>query len=325
MSRIISSIDLGKFFASILIVVVHCRPLSVYPQMDYYLTGLCRIAVPFFFIASSYFFFKSEKDIWTFVKRLLLLYLAWFVIELPLTVQRFFIDTDNSLLYNCFLFFRGLFINSTFYASWFITALWQGVLIVWWLSKKINNKWLFGIGIICFIIACMWSMYRETINGTVIWPFFKVLGVLLAPSNSFIIAIPYCIIGKYFAEHPNLRINKPAAIIPIVMILALELWLCRNIGYMSDSYFSLIVICPILFLFLLNWDISFNPTISKFLRNCSILIYLLHLPVLHLLNTHLHSPLSGFALLSVVFLCSLFFASIIIFASKKIRILKYLY
>ena len=308
-----------------MIVVLHCRPLSAYPHLDYFLTGICRIAVPFFFIASSYFFFKSDKNIWTFVKRLLLLYFAWFIIELPLTIQRFFIDTDKSLLYNCFLFFRGLFINSTFYASWFITALWQGVLIVWWLSKRINYKWLFGIGIICFILACMWSMYRETINGTVIWPYFKVFGVLLAPSNSFIVAIPYCIIGKYLAEHPNLSIKRKGAVIPISLILALELWLCRDIGYMSDSYFSLILISPFLFLLLLNWDVSINPTISKYLRNCSILIYLLHLPVLNLLNSNLDTPLSGFALLSLVLFCSLFLATIIISASKIVRILRYLY
>ncbi len=325
MPRVISSIDIGKYLACILIVVLHCHPLDSFPELDYYLTCFCRIAVPFFVLSSSYFFFRGSKDIRLYIRRLLVLYLCWFILELPDTIHRFFFESERSLAYNCFLFFRGLLINSTFHASWFITALWQGVLIVWWLSKRINQYVLYAIGIVCFLIACMWSMYREVIDGTVIWPAFKAFGIVFAPANSFIVAIPYCIIGKYIAEHPNLSIKRPGILFPLFFIMALEVLLCRNIGWMSDCYLSLILVCPILFLLCLNWDVAIRPDFSKYLRNCSILIYLLHLPIKNLLTAYTQLPMYGTYTFFLVFICSMLFATLFIIASERIRFLKYFY
>lgn len=326
MSKAIHSIDIWKFISCTLIVLLHCRPLSSHPLSDYFLTCFCRIAVPFFFIASSFFYFRSGKDIGAFVKRLLILYLCWFIIELPLTIPRFFVNNDNSFYYNSFLFIRGLLINSTFHASWFITALWQGVLIVWWLSKKISTKSLYLIGGFCFLLACSLSMYRELFSQTAIWPILRYIGIFLAPANSFIIAIPYCIMGKFFAEHQDYQVKYKGLYLTAGVLLAcLEVWLCRDIGYMSDVYLSLFLISPCIFLIVLNWEIQINPSVSKYLRNCSILVYLLHLPILYLLTTYTSLPKGTPMILVCVFFCSMLLASLIIWASKKIPQLRYLY
>lgn len=322
----IYSIDLAKFIGAVYIVALHCRLFYNLGSADYYLTCFCRIAVPFFFIASSYFFFKGQKSIWEYVKRLLILYLCWFIIELPITIQRFFIDSDEGLYKNIFLFLRGLFINSTFFASWFITALWQGMLIVWWLSKKVSNKVLALIGSICFLIACVWSMYREVFIPTPIWPAFKLFGVLLAPSNSFIIAIPYCILGKYFADNPEVSIKRPPIVlIFLALIAALEVYLCRNIGYMSDSYLSLILLCPCVFISVLHWNVKISPESSKYMRHCSILIYILHLPIRYLLIRYLSLPDYGAITFLIVLSCSALSAMIIVWLSQKYPILRFLY
>lgn len=326
MSKIVSSIDLSKFVASLLIVVLHCHPFEAFQQTDYYITTLCRIALPFFFIASSYFYFKGNKSIWVFIKRLLILYTCWFLIELPLTIYRFFINTDNSLLYDSFLFTRGLLINSTFFASWFITALWQGVLIVWWLSRRLSDKVLFAIGLLCFLLACSWSMYREVFIQTPLWPVLRYIGIFLAPSNSFIVAIPFCIIGKYFADHPDIRVKYPGIFIPILLlIVVLEIWLCRPIGYMSDTYLSLILICPCIFLSILHWNLWLSQEVSKTIRNCSILIYLLHLPIRYLIGKFSSIPESGAIMFAIVLPCSIFLALIIVQASKRYHVLRYLF
>ena len=328
MARLIQSLDLAKYIGALLIVAMHCHPFVSYPQVDYFFTAICRIAVPFFFITSSYLFFSGNKSIWDFVKRLLILYLCWFIIELPLTVFRFFIDSEESFAYNCFLFLRGLFINSTFHASWFITALWQGMLIVWWLSKKASRNVLIAVAVVCFAIACAWSMYRNLITDLPIWPAFKYFGIIFAPSNSFIAAIPYIVAGKFISEGlgsqmDDKKLGLTGAIGLLVWVL--EIYLCRRICYMSDAYLSLIIVCPVIFMAVLRTPVNMGTSVSYFLRNCSILIYLLHLTLVYLFSRFGSMEEVGPKITLYVMLISVAVASLIVLMSKKWKALRYLF
>ena len=65
-----SSVDLVKFIAALLVVALHARPFIFDEDMDYYAICFCRIAVPFFFVATSFFFFLKEKpDIKKYTKK----------------------------------------------------------------------------------------------------------------------------------------------------------------------------------------------------------------------------------------------------------------
>ena len=124
-----SSVDLFKLIAAILVVCIHTHPLCNYEEADYFLTCFCRIAVPFFFCFSSFiFYYKKSHSILSYVKRMLKLYCVWFIVELPFIYFRFFYDQPISIA--SIKFIRGLLIHNTFYASWFITASWQAMVIV---------------------------------------------------------------------------------------------------------------------------------------------------------------------------------------------------
>lgn len=140
-SKSYNSIDLFKFIAAILVVAIHTHPFGENPDVDYYFTCFCRIAVPFFFITTSFFFFRKAKpDIKAYTKRLSILYLLWFIIELPLVYYRFFVAFDHPLPIQILNLFRSLFFSNTWAASWYIMASIIAVNIVYFLSRKINNK-----------------------------------------------------------------------------------------------------------------------------------------------------------------------------------------
>ena len=143
-SKNYTTVDLFKFIASIMVVAIHTQPYISNALADYWITSACRIAVPFFFVVGSYFYFSSNKPIWNYIKRLWVLYLVWFVIELPFIYERFFIGTPffKGMIY----FIRGLLLNNTFYASWYITASWQALLITYLLAKR-STVLLYIIGI----------------------------------------------------------------------------------------------------------------------------------------------------------------------------------
>ena len=169
-------------------------------------------------------------------------------------------------------------------------------------------------------------MYRGLLEHTQSWPVFKILGSILMPPNSFIIAIPYCIIGKYFADHPTVSIKHNGLLLLFSLSLGvLEVYFCRNIKYITDVFLSLLLICPCIFYFVLNWKIQINKSFSTFLRNCSILVYLTHIPILFLLKTYTPLSTGGFMLLFTVFSCSMILSTFIQLASKRIPLLRYLY
>ncbi len=93
-SKNLASVDLFKLIAAIMVVAMHSHAFIQNANLDYWLTCLCRIGVPFFFVVGSYFYFKSNKPISKYIKRLLILYIAWFIIEIPLIYEQFFVGVS---------------------------------------------------------------------------------------------------------------------------------------------------------------------------------------------------------------------------------------
>ena len=321
------AIDVFKFIAATMVVALHTRPFIELGVWDYYFSCLFRIAVPFFFTFSSFIFYKKGKRIGDYVKRMLILYACWFVIELPLIINNFFIIPDKPIIEKLLIFLRGLLINSTFPASWFITASWQGMLIVYLLSKRFDWKGLFIIGLICYLSSLPGTMYYGLISGTPVYKLYWYgYNIILCPANSFITAIPFIVIGKYLAEK-DVTIEKGQNLLLLFLALCigiLEVVLCRDSYYMNDTYFSLLLFCPLLVLLLLNSTVRIPDSVCRFLRKSSILIYILHLPVFTLLQRFLQLAYGGHAFI-LTLLISVLISSIIITLSKRITILKYLY
>lgn len=321
-----TGLDVGKFLAALLVLTLHVHPLSANASGDFWLSCLCRIAVPFFFITSSYLFYKRGGDIRKYVFRILILYAVWFVLEAPLTFHRFFIAPDKPFSYNLLIFLRGLAVNSTFYASWFLTASWQGMLIVWWLSKKMNRTWLTVIGLLCFLSTLPGTMWYGLISGTPVRPIYWFYNMVLCPANSFIVAIPYCILGKFLAESKREMPKKTLLLFLAVACLfsVVEAGICKDSYWMSDTYLGLLFLSPLLVSLMAKTEVPIGTETSRCLRSMSTLIYLSHLPIRYLFTSTLHLPEGG-RLLILTLAASLVFSLAVFLLSRRVRLLRYLY
>jgi serine/alanine racemase len=140
--KVYNSIDLFKFIAAILVVAIHTHPFAE-TGVDYYFTCFCRLAVPFFFVATSFFFFhRPEPNIKAYTKRLGTLYLLWFILELPFVYEKFFVTFDHSLPLQILNFIRCLIFSNTWWVSWYIMACIIAVNIVYYMDKrfKVSNS-----------------------------------------------------------------------------------------------------------------------------------------------------------------------------------------
>ncbi len=336
--------DILKFILSFLVVAIHTQlfPSVLYPWL--------RIAVPTFFMITSYFIFgklKSISDdasrtviIKKFVIRNLKLYLFWFVLLLPLTLYlRRDIYFANGILVGLWNFVKNLMFGSTFIASWYIMASVIGVLLIFILSKRIGNKLLLAITSVIYILIALKSSYYSLFEqNAVISTIVNIYNTFFGdPVLSFPASLFWITCGKCFAEETF----KPKKSICIIMCLSSCVLLYGEWLFVkglsgsldNDCYLLLPPVCVGLF----GWILTCKPIHSRFsiyFRRCSTVMYALHAtlaPVILVLYRRLFNidfALLNFVTVSVICLVVYAFIEIILkhkTHNKVLGLLKYSY
>ena len=308
-SKVYTSVDLFKFFAAALIVCIHTRPFYAHPTLDLYWTRLiCQVAVPFFFCFSSYIFFKRGKSIKSYIKRMLSLYLVWFIIEIPFIYLRFF--HHQPILPATKTFIIDLLFHNTFFASWFITASWQAMLIVWLLAKRSETvTYLTGLA--------FFGLFTYMVGG----------GNLLFLNDalklpSFVQAVPYVTLGYFMAKHEGRPIKNKTGLLLLLLFLIIAVLEVRF--FLPSATIGILPLTFILVLLLINNNFMENTPFVGFCRKSSILIYLLHGVIKHIL-VMVTEVGYGPTMFMVTWTISVLFAYIIIKGSGKFSLLRKLY
>lgn len=323
-----AAFDVAKFIAAILVVAIHTHPF--HGNTDYWFTGICRIAVPFFFASSSFFFWRNpNRDIKKYLKRLLELYAVWFVLELPYVLRRFFLASELSRTEQVYDFISHLFLGNTFYVSWYLMASIIAMGIIFFLSKKLNNTQLFLVAG-CFYIICLLSSSYYYLTTAIPHPWIQyVVSKGINLENSFFAALIYMVIGKVLAE--NVEVVSKASrntvcwcFVAVALLGILEIGFMADYVRFSDAYVTLPLITFFLLVLLLKFDVRIPADLSRTLRETSILVYLLHAVVqgkLPLIGMGYH----GKKAFIIVLFFSILVSLLIIFLSKKFRVFKLLY
>lgn len=254
-------LDLVKLILSFMVVAIHAK------LFDPYLYPWLRLAVPLFFMISSYLFFskvklcqsKEEKlqALKKFTLRNIYFYAFWFIVLFPLTaiLRGWF---NQGILNGIVTILINLFIGSTFVASWFISALVIGTAIVFLASKKLNNLALFIIGAVLYLLISIRSSYMFVFKDWIemlqaVATFEAYLG---SPINAFPAGIFWIICGKIFADGGFKMKIKPCAVLlgaSLGLLLAEWLLLKHFSGnYNKDFYIMLAPSCLAFFNILIN-------------------------------------------------------------------------
>ena len=279
-----NALDILKLVLSVLVMLIHTGIDKTV------ISPLLRIAVPLFFIISSYFFFlKIEKmsdeqgrrnALIHFVKRNLLLYLLWSAVQLPiiLYVRGYYRDFSwRDLL----LFLKELLLGSSFTGSWYIMALVIGTVFIYYLSKKISPARLVVITLPIYVLCCFatnyWNLFEDGgVLHTFILGYRKYMGVVFY--TSFPVSFFWISVGCLFAKWRK-AFKFPSLIVMLAasaLLLAAErvLIVMCGLAVTDDCYFSLMLFCPVLFLLVRQCGFTLN---SRFrIREISVLIYVTH-------------------------------------------------
>ncbi len=331
-----SNLDVLKFIMALVIVWLHS---GFYPPC---LSPLLRIPVPVFFIISAYLFFRKlytveaegaasgRRRLAKFVKRSLILYAFWFVVTFPVTyVNRHYGgmglgDMISNIIY-------GIFLQSTFVASWYITALVISVIIVYALRRHLLVA--LAIGGAMYVVCCIETNYYYAFPAFV-GRYSSVFGSYDI-FTSFPAGIFWVAVGAVIAKCGTCRLNVLPWLLLSLLILAAEYVVTRyfNFSKADDCYLSLMLVAPLLFLYVNSMVVRELP-FALGLRKAATIFYCSHgslLMIVQKANKLIFAPesvmtLRGLCLLAALVACTVVSLIIIRLASQpKFKWLKYSY
>lgn len=251
-----NAIDVLKFVMATMIVAMHtslCKELA---------NPWFRIAVPIFFILSSYFFFKKlnemtseekENRLRYYVKRIFLLYVFWLIVLSPFVLTiKWDTLTSHGPLVMIFYIIRSILTGNFFGASWFLVALLIGVPMIFYLSKWLSTNWLLFATLIiniCIVLQCGYGkgctpieLFRTLMS--------KTLGTGL--EFTFLVSLFWIAVGKWFAETfiriRNIFLYIGCVISMICLYLENKFVDNYDCAFRHDLYVSLIPLCMFLIL-----------------------------------------------------------------------------
>ena len=281
-----NNLDLFKFIFAIVVVAIHTTPLKdISDNANWYFSNtFCNMAVPFFFVASGFLFFSklqglSEADeksrLKKYVLHIIKMYLVWCVIWIPWKALNFYNLGHFNLSDGAGYLWNVIFCSGGD-ALWYLNALALGIMLVYFLQKKVGGTPTLIIASIVYIIGVMISSWYNIFGNNPIGNFYyKLFGTT---DNGLFTGFIYISIGMAIANKKNTNtfINWIMSGILFALLVA-EAVLIRKCALNYNDVCNLFTM-PIFIYFLFCGILSITCKGNKYihLRNYSTLIYLSH-------------------------------------------------
>lgn len=270
--------------------------------------SLIRNAVPFFFITSSFFIMKRERDtdVKRYWKRILKLYMFWSIINF------IFINAlTNNITLNTILTCIYQFVFNGYNVLWY---LW-GILIILPLLRKIKNG---GAKPFCFLIIAlfafmfnrMYTHYGSMENPGLLWAWAKFLyGGKIVGITNICLALTYLSIGTYFSmikDKENIIVNVILIAIGVIMM---------HFERHKDVALGVPVIAFGLFPLVKKWNLNCSFLSFRWLRKMSTVIYFIHSVVI-IAVCQLVSNMNAFSIWCIIIMCCIILSASLLWLSR---------
>ncbi|QOD85856.1 acyltransferase family protein [Weissella viridescens] len=290
-------IDLLKCILAILVVAIHTHAP--------FFNILGRFAVPFFFMTSSFFFFKKyihlenrhaqNIALWRYAKKLAIMYVLWRILYLPFDIYKNFQSNPNSFP-NISVsglikwFFKFVFIgrDGTFITGWYLIASIFGMLVIVFLIRYVGLRVTLIISIIVELLILMVTSYGQVTFSIILinhaLPFLNNPFSTLT-TNTFIRSLlPFTlgfIIFMLSNSHKSITTNKKLINFYLILFSILYIVECivlyrfTGVGSFDETLF----LQPAVFFLVLYGmasHVSLSTSHSLYLREFSTFIFLVH-------------------------------------------------
>ena len=328
-SKELYAIDLMKLFMALSVVGIHTDPLKTYSSFinSFLMFGIFRLSVPFFFVSSSWLLFRKidlnnirAENIRKYICRLTVMYVLWTLIYIPAIIDEY--TSFAALLKNVFLL-------GSYNQLWYLLASIYAVILIYLLLRIKFKKVIFVLAALCFIAGLSVSGYYELLSGGARVAADAYLDRFISARNGLLFAFPYMAVGVLLAKNKRQYGKKQVlCVLGLLYILHLtEMFIIRkfDLCYTTDLTLITLPLTAVLVYTLIHINLK-KRKIYSFLRNSSIIVYLIHPYIIKLYDAVISLDNS---LVRYIFVCtvSLLAAKIILSLEKYkyFAFLKYLH
>jgi surface polysaccharide O-acyltransferase-like enzyme len=284
-----NSIDCFRYFCALLVVVIHAHPLAYFSKelnsisIDYF----TRIAVPFFFMVSGYYFTKkiiaNKANLKAYLLSILGIYAFWsvvYAVKANLSnIKKHHIDMK--IVKNVLL---GFLYKGTSEHLWYIPSLMLAIIVLYVFYRLKIRKVLYAYSILVFTVACLGFSYNTSIGSKI-----PLLNSLYASPNFtyvhrlLIFGICFATLGSFICEYEKRFLEKSSKHYFIMIAAMYALFVIEKVavkliplGTNNLYNFALAPLMFVIFMFLLKNPLPGFETAAKYLRNASSFVYFSH-------------------------------------------------
>lgn len=157
------SIDLFRYVCAVMVVAIHTHPFEeINGTLGYVFSQIIpRIAVPFFFITSGYFYIRKlesgQKIFLPYLKRILKIYVLWSCVYFFLHYIRWgYADPREFIRYSAVSFVT----SGSYYHFWYFPALIAAICLTTLFYKTGGKKFLLPVTLVLYSVGCLGCSYR---------------------------------------------------------------------------------------------------------------------------------------------------------------------
>lgn len=288
-----SAVDCFKFICCIMIIAIHTKPFVQNFWLDAGVGLATRFAVPYFFVATGFFFFKSmdgqnnpAASLKKYELRMLRFYAVWFVIH---TLQNML----RGYFYSPVYYLRHFLLPNNGSILWFLPAAMLAVFMVFSLSCVMDSKKVLGISIVVWLLGYVMSTLAPAFAGNA-----AVSGVIgfmrqnIGIQNGLFFGFPYIALSKVLAEEKSeMKIKRDiTGILLSFLCLGVESILVVMRLHPTLTFLWLSALPLTYFTFHLTMTVTLKERpVFIAMRKMSVLIYVIHPVVIPVLNSLLEA------------------------------------
>lgn len=199
------AIDFFKFISALFVIAIHFVPLAEVDNVGFWIKNvLCRLAVPFFFLAAGFFIAKKIKNIsmvLKYIKHLFLLYVIYTIIYLPQ------VKNEGRLECGWKRYIQEVLLVGSYTHLWFFVALILAVILLYLVLNilKLNDKAIFVLACFLYCVGVMGNVYLSLIPKNLV--FTNYIGLYYkyfeTTRNGIFFGFPLLAVGYLIKENMN--------------------------------------------------------------------------------------------------------------------------
>lgn len=286
----INSINYMKLVCAFLVIAIHTHPFQDINNLLHYSFSevLVRIAVPFFFVSSGYFYIKSKCNFKKYIKRLLITYISWSIIYLVLQIYNT-INIHGNIMTTLKSFIKEFFIYGSYYHLWYMIALLLCIIITTVFYKIKRMKLLYILSIILYIIGVIGGAYYKLGSQIPIISNLYEFALYTQIRRYLLMGLAFFMLGYLISEFQDISKNINITITIITAILfVVEIVIINKFELNRDIIITFFLYPLVLQIFMLCLkysmeNINFKIDVGKL----SSFIYFVHPLIIFILNKFL--------------------------------------